>query len=168
MRSKRQPKSLEVCRCYVCTTIVPITFEQEHHVVPQAAGGKDGETRQLCAGCHHNLHRLADMLLGGKASMAEDSAAIAYPDGAVRARAFDLAKLVVEAMTLKRDGKMDLGHPVHLMIALPPQIKLAAQVLANECRGPTGRRLGLARWISGLVIREVLRHYPHLDPAKAL
>jgi hypothetical protein len=162
MRSKRQPRQLGVIRCHVCTSVVPVTFEQQHHVVPQAAGGRDGRTVQLCSGCHADLHRLADMMLGGRAGLAEDSAAIAYPDPKIRERAFALAKTVTEYMVLKRDGKVETGHPVRLMIELPIPIKLAAQMIANDHSGPSGRKLGLASWIAALVKREVLTRYPHL------
>jgi len=164
-RSKRQTKQFTVCRCHICDSIVPVTFEQQHHVVPQAAGGRDGATVQLCSGCHANLHRLADMMMGGNAGLADDSANIAYPDRRIRERAFTLAKTIVEYMVLKRDGKVDASHPVRIMIELPIPIKLAAQMIANEHRGPTGRRLGLASWIAALVKQAVYQRYPHLDPA---
>jgi hypothetical protein len=161
MQSKRQ-KHFAVCRCHVCTAVVPGTFEQRHHVVPQAAGGQRGPTVQLCSGCHHNIHRIADMLIGGRATLAEDSAAITYPDDAVRKRAFSLARTVAEYMVLKRDGKIESGHPLRVMIELPVPVKLAAQIIAQEHRGPTGRGMGLATWIAALVKGEVYRRYPHL------
>lgn len=117
MRSKRQPRQLGVVRCHICTSIVPITFDQQHHVVPQAAGGTDGQTVQLCSGCHHNLHRLADMMVGGRAGLAEDSAEIAYPDARIRARAFALAKTAAEYMVLKRDG-LDGQLAQHLQVGV--------------------------------------------------
>jgi hypothetical protein len=165
MRSKRQTRPQQVCRCHICTCIVPVTFEQQHHVVPQAAGGTDGETRQLCAGCHANLHRLADMMLGGRAGWAEDSAAMLYPDPTVRERAFALAKTVTEFMVLKRDGAVADGRPARVLIELPVKVKLAAQMIANEHRGSKGRNLGLATWIAALVKAEVYRRYPHLNEA---
>lgn len=164
MRTKRQTRQLTVCRCHICTSVVPITFEQQHHVVPQAAGGTDGQTVQLCPGCHSNLHRLADMMVGGRAGLAEDSAEIAYPDARIRARAFALAKTVAEYMVLKRDGAVDSGRPARLMIELPIPVKLAAQMIANEHQGQRGRPLGLATWVAALVKREVYQRYPHLDP----
>lgn len=161
-RRDKADKSLGVRQCKVCLDPIPITFEQEHHDQPQAAGGKDGPTSNLCAGCHHNLHRTADMLMSGRAGLAEDSAKIAYPDPKARERLFVLAKTVVEYMTMKRDGRIDNQAPVQIIIELPPQIKLAAQVIANDHRGATGRRLGLSTWISSLVKQEVFRRYPHL------
>jgi hypothetical protein len=102
------------------------------------------------------------MMMGGNAGLAEDSAAITYPDPNVRQRAFALAKTVTEYMIAKRDGKVETNQPARLMIELPLPIKLAAQMIANDHRGPTGRRLGLATWIAALVKREVMQHYPHL------
>ena len=164
MQSKRQTRQLGVIRCHICNAIVPITFDQQHHVVPQAAGGTNGQTVQLCSGCHHNLHRLADMLVGGRAALAEDSAEIAYPDPHVRERAFALAKTAAEYMVLKRDGAVETGRPARVIVELPIDIKLAAQMIANEHRSAKGRRLGLATWMAALVKREVYARYPHLNP----
>jgi hypothetical protein len=149
--------------CKVCGERTPMMFKQEHHEIPQAAV-RDGQTISLCSGCHHNLHRIADMLRGGKAGLAEDSARVAYPDDRARARLFDLAKTVVAWMTMKRDGVVSSNEPVNVMVTLPAAIKLAAQQLANEQRGRTGRRLGLAPWIAALVKREVYGRYPALRP----
>lgn len=163
MRSKRQTRPHQVCRCHVCHSIVPITFEQEHHVIPQAAGGTAGPTHQLCAGCHANLHRLSDMLLGGRAGWAEDSAAMLYPDPEVRDRMFALAKTATEYMVAKRDGVVQDRRPARLMIELPLKVKLAAQMIAHEHSGTQGRKLGLAAWVAALVKAEVYRRYPHLQ-----
>jgi hypothetical protein len=105
------------------------------------------------------------MLMSPKrAGLVEDSISIMYPDQSARERLMALAKAVTEYMTLKAEGKIDLKQPVRVMIELDPQVKLAAQMLANELRGPTGRKLGLARWIAGMVKREVYDRYPHLRP----
>jgi len=100
--------------------------------------------------------------MSGRAGLADDTVKIAYSDPKARERIFTLANIVVEWMTLKRDGKLENNEPVNVMIELPPPIKLAAQFIANDLRGPTGRRLGLATWIAGLVKREVYGRYPHL------
>lgn len=132
--------------------------------MPQAAGGKAGARAKLCAGCHQSLHRVAEMLMGGKAGLADDSVRVMYTDPSARERMFALANVVVQFMTLKRDGKIESGESVSVMIELPPQVKLAADMIAHDHKGPTGRRLGLATWISSLVKREVYSRYPHLAP----
>jgi hypothetical protein len=104
------------------------------------------------------------MLMSGRSGLAEDTAKIAYPDPKARERLFVLSKVVVEWMTLKRDGKLEGNEPVMVMIELPPAIKFAAGVMAHDMMGPTGRRLGLSTWIAGLVKREVYGRYPHLRP----
>jgi hypothetical protein len=105
------------------------------------------------------------MLMSPKRSgLVEDSLSIMYPDASARERLMALAQAVVEYMTMKADGKIDLNQPVRVMIELEPQVKLAAQMIANELRGPTGRQLGLARWISAMVRKEVYERYPHLRP----
>lgn len=158
-------QGIKVYCCKICLAETPATFSQEHHETPQAAGGTAGPTSELCAGCHHNLHRVADMLTRGKAGLAEDSVAIMYPDDqGAKERMFALARTVVEYMTMKADGKIDLDTPAKVMVLLPPKVKLAAQMIANDHRGPTGRKLGLATWISAMVKREVYERYPHLKP----
>jgi hypothetical protein len=158
------PKPTDVLYCKVCGDAVPAVFEHQHHEIPQAAGGSDGPLASLCAGCHATLHRVADMLMSKRAGLADDAAKIAYPDPAVRERLFDLANMVVEYMTLKRDGQVESDQPIKVMIELPREVKFAAQILANDHKGPTGRRLGLAPFITALVKQEVYRRYPHLKP----
>jgi hypothetical protein len=102
------------------------------------------------------------MLMSSKAGLAEDSVRIAYEDPKARERLFLLANIVVEWMTLKRDGKLTGNEPLPVLIELPPQIKFAAQTIANDFTGSTGRRLGLASWIAGIVKAEVYKRYPHL------
>lgn len=164
-KSAERTQGIKVYQCKVCLCDTPDTFKQEHHEIPQATGGKAGPVSDLCAGCHHNLHRVSDMLMSSRAGLADDSVKIMYPDSqGARERLFILAKTVVEYMTLKADGHLDLDIPLRVMIELPPKIKLAAQMIANDHRGPTGRKLGLATWISAMVKREVYERYPHLKP----
>lgn len=158
-------RGLQVTTCKVCQDQIPEPFAHDHHEIPQAAGGAGSPIAQLCGGCHDNLHRVAEMVMSPKrAGLVEDSLAIMYPNTDARDRLMALAQAVVEYMTMKADGKIDLNHPVRVMIELEPEIKLAAQMMANEMRGPTGRKLGLARWISSMVRREVFKRYPHLKP----
>ena len=163
---KERERGLTVVECRVCGHSTPGAFVQQHHEIPRAADGHQGPKVDLCAGCHQSLHRVVDMLMSSKrAGLAEDSVRIMYPDQPeARERMFALAQTVVEYMTLKRDGKIDTKAPVRVMIELPPEVKLAAQMIANDHRGPTGRRLGLATWIASLVKREVYDRYPNLRP----
>ncbi len=105
------------------------------------------------------------MLMSKRAGLVEDTIKIMYPENkGAQERLMALAGTVVEFMTLKADGHIDLNKPVRVMIELPPQVKIAAQMMANDMRGPTGRKLGLATWIAALVKREVFERYPHLKP----
>lgn len=164
-QAAERQQGLKVYKCKICLCDTPAPFKQDHHETPQAAGGVAGPIADLCAGCHHNLHRVADMLTTKRAALAEDSVLIMYPnDPGARDRIFALAKVVCEFMALKADGKIDLDTPLKVMIELPPAIKLAAQMIANDHRGPTGRKLGLSTWISAMVKKEVYDRYPHLRP----
>ena len=170
-QARRKQKSergrgIEVKQCPVCLTEIPDTFSQEHHEQPKSAGGEAGPISSLCAGCHHNVHRVADLIMSKRAGLAEDSVRIMYPDPASRERVFALANTVVEYMIMKRDGHLDGDLPVRVMIELPPKVKLAASMMANDHRGPTGRKLGLATWVASLVKKQVYERYPQLDPSK--
>lgn len=107
------------------------------------------------------------MLMGGRAGEAEDTAKILYPEHPVRVRFFKLVQMVVEYMTLKRDGKIQGKEPVRTVIELEPDLHFAAKTIANDHRGPTGRRLGFAHWIEALVKREIFKRYPHMDHGDA-
>lgn len=43
--------------CFLCPLDSGL---EEHHIVPQCYGGKDGPTVTLCGVCHTNVHALAD------------------------------------------------------------------------------------------------------------
>jgi hypothetical protein len=49
--------------CFVCSEPASIN---EHHVVPQAKGGTDGPTVDLCANCHTRVHSIAKSMVAGK------------------------------------------------------------------------------------------------------
>jgi hypothetical protein len=107
------------------------------------------------------------MLMGGRAGEADDTAKILYPDQPTRVRFFKLVRLVVEYMTLKQDGKIDGDKPIRTVIELEPDVHFAAKTIANDHRGPTGKRLGFAHWIEALILREVYRRYPHMNRGDA-
>jgi hypothetical protein len=47
--------------CFVCHEQPDV--EHEHHVTPQAAGGKHGQTVILCSNCHNAIHKEINRLL---------------------------------------------------------------------------------------------------------
>lgn len=48
-------------KCSICNTT--ITFKHTHHIIPQASGGKNKTTIDICSGCHNDLHRLVEIIL---------------------------------------------------------------------------------------------------------
>jgi len=42
--------------CWVCTSNNEV---DEHHVIPQSAGGTKGPTKPLCVACHDGIHKVA-------------------------------------------------------------------------------------------------------------
>jgi hypothetical protein len=49
--------------CYICGEEAAIN---EHHIVPQAKGGTEGPTVELCATCHLRVHSVAKAMVAGK------------------------------------------------------------------------------------------------------
>lgn len=47
--------------CFICND--PLAFSQDHHIIPQAAGGKAGPKQAICGGCHNDLHRLIEIII---------------------------------------------------------------------------------------------------------
>ena len=43
-------------RCYICNKH---RLVENHHLIPQARGGKDGPQRHICVECHDKAHYLA-------------------------------------------------------------------------------------------------------------
>lgn len=122
------------CTCHVCREVLPRELMQEHHIHPQAAGGKDKGTTWLCAGCHHNLHRISDMLVAGKNSKALDVAEranLGKPGAAKRIMA--LAAICAREMQMIKEGEADLPDLIQLTISdMPREAVVRLKLMAFE------------------------------------
>jgi hypothetical protein len=47
---------LKTAKCYVCNSH---DIFEDHHLIPQSRGGKDGPRINLCVNCHKTCHYLA-------------------------------------------------------------------------------------------------------------
>jgi len=142
--------------CYICGQDVPGELSHDHHKIPQAAAGSDRRDNllKLCAGCHNNLHRIAEMMKTGRGSVAQDIAKAAYPDSRCRARLFELAEVVAESMILKRDGKVRVEE-TNLTITLDAQVYRKLRMIANEHTHSNGRTMGVAAYVAVLLEEHV-------------
>jgi hypothetical protein len=70
--ASKHPNTITLPHCWVCgsrfTDVNPPGKEnrEEHHIIPQAAGGTDGPTVSLCDKHHTALHKIAVHLKSGR------------------------------------------------------------------------------------------------------
>lgn len=108
---------------------------QEHHVKPQAADGSDDKWNLtlLCAGCHHNLHRLSEIILRGQSSRAEDIARQAYPSNGKAVRnIMELSAICAREMQAIREGEGSLPEMMMVGIELPREEVVKLKLQAYE------------------------------------
>jgi len=154
-----------VAPCSVCRDPYPVELLQEHHINPQAAGGSDAEDNLtlLCAGCHHNLHRISEMILRGAVAKAEDVAALAYRTNTAAINAIlRLAKICAREMKALREGDADLPPMVMVTMELPRDVVTRLKLMAYEWNGSKpGLRPFLRHHLTvlseGMLSRETVR-----------
>lgn len=153
--------------CWICRRRIPSALKNAHHAKPQAAGGGPDDLVDLCAGCHHNLHRIQDMLSGPRASQAEDTCKAYYSDNAGGARrCMELAIKCVRHMSDKLTGKYQVkAHDdIEIMLEIPHAVKNALMILGRETRDPrTNRRLGMQGMARHLLIEAIVKRFPALQ-----
>lgn len=150
---------MKVVRCQICLRVIPKTFSDQHHVRPQAAGGKAEDEATLCEADHQGLHGLASMLMNPKrAGGAEDEAAVLWPDPPTRRRAMAMAEEVVRWMRLKKDGALARPDIQRIMIELPTPVKDALHLTAREAK------ISVDRLVAGLATEFIYKRYPTLRP----
>lgn len=116
--------------CFVCEAVVATT--EEHHVVPQSRGGKDGPTVTICANCHSATHIAARKMIAGKSP----DAYLAHYDHDQRGRALVLIKTIVAVESMKDDRRNP--HPV-LSVNLDHHCYLVALNMLQRDRGFSSR-----------------------------
>jgi len=130
---------------------------QEHHERLQAAGGGVGPTVMLCAGCHHSLHRLGEMIAAGKNATAKDVAERAFPDNprAVR-NILRLAALAARDIRAIKEGEADLPDEVLVGIKLPRSVVVKLKLVAFAWNGS---RPGLRPYLRDLLVKHAAGFY---------
>lgn len=95
-----------MARCYVCSEEVSVPHE--HHVIPQAYGGKDGPTVTLCANHHNLIHELAKAHMSGKPIDAK------WRTPLERERGATLALAIVQAQQKSKDREFKIVYKISL------------------------------------------------------
>jgi hypothetical protein len=152
-------------KCKVCQNDIAEAFAHDHHERPQAAGGGPADEAKLCAGCHANVHAIANMLASKtRAGLAEDAVKQHYKDPEAQRRAFKLATLVVEWMRMRNEGLVDPdpNKEVRMVLHLPMKAKLALKALAQDRRHTSGRSVGLESYARAILLDHVFQRYPNL------
>ena len=116
--------------CFVCES--PTVVTDEHHVVMQSRGGREGPTVQLCPTCHSLTHRAANRMLTGK-SYDDLSAHLSHE---AVARLAILVKSIVVVETTREDPR---NPNPRLSVVLDRPEYLTALAILQRDRGFTSR-----------------------------
>jgi hypothetical protein len=85
--------------CFVCGEPASLN---EHHIIPQAKGGTEGPTVDLCANCHSRIHSSARAMLRGKSP----DKFLDGLDEDAKDRALGLAQVIVAADTRENSNRL--------------------------------------------------------------
>ena len=118
----------------------------EHHIVPQNAGGTDGPTVSLCANCHNAIHVAARRMRSGKSG----EEFLAHLDDESRQRAATLVKCIIIA----ENNRSEDSHRPMLTVVLHDAAYLRALDLLVRDRGFGSRE----KAVNG-ILREIARGY---------
>jgi len=111
----------------------------------------------LCAGCHHNLHRLGEMIASGKTALAKDVAERAYPDNAKAVRTIlRLAALAARDIRAIKEGAARLPDEVLVSIKLPRSVVVKLKLVAFAWNGS---RPGLRPYLRDLLVKHAAGFY---------
>ena len=136
-------------KCAGCLEFYPIELLQAHHVDLHS---QSEETTMLCAGCHHNLHRIAERLSKGKHEKAVELVEGAYPASKkAQKRVLDLASRIAKSMVSIREGKAKLSETVKVSIELeiPRNLLIKLKLQAYEWNGS---KAGLRPYLRHLIL----------------
>lgn len=139
--------------CYVHGTNLPRAGANEHHIVPQAAGGTDDPSNLvwLCATCHNVLHRCEEHLQAGRAGVVRDIISSAYTGARSRSRMERLVQEAAKAFAAADEAGVAGDGILEIPRALFDLLKMAAR----ETKDPqTGRRAS----VQGYVLRLIQGH----------
>lgn len=152
--------ALDRCRCDCCGQIFPKALIHEHHIVKRASGGKDTQENVICldAVCHNAVHQVEMALRNtNRKGTAADLVTAMFPSNIVAQRkCMELAAMAAMGVQAKEDPDysiFDTPELVHLTpIKVTPRVRELVNRVTKEMRNPrTGRKLGVAEYVKGLI-----------------
>lgn len=136
--------------CPLCKSSMVLV--NEHHVTPQAAGGANGPTINICAMCHDGLHQCAVKVLAGKSAEANHIADSLFSN---KKLAYDLIQSIVHATLKKKEGQIpDESFDYKLLLVFPGASKKYLKILAKDAR------MSIVDYVTGLILREIKKKFP--------
>lgn len=125
----------------------------EHHIIPQAAGGSTGPTIYICAMCHDGLHQCAIKVLAGNTAEANHIADNLFSDKKLAQR---LIESIVQFTLKKKEGQVSediLNYK--LMLVVPGSWKKYIKILAKDSK------TSIVNYIMNLIFREIKKNFPN-------
>lgn len=144
-------------RCFVHGTMIPRAAAHEHHEAPRAAGGGDELENLiwLCATCHQLAHRCCQLLQQAKSGEASDIATQTYGIPEARKRFGQVVREMIEA-----HGHAELAglgkENAEVMLELDHELYAYLKGLAADYRDPKGHKIGVAKYIEGVLRKHAL------------
>lgn len=141
--------------CFICLRPTPEAFSHVHHKTPKAADGGDERENliRICAGCHSNIHRIADMLKRGDRGPALDAINGYYQNVTSRERAIEFANQIASSMTSLKEGSLQREF-VEISLNVPYAMYLRLKALALDYKVEGKRRAS-----TGDVVLLAVREY---------
>jgi len=124
----------------------------EHHEIPQAAGGVNGPTINICTECHDAVHLCAIKFLAGKKA---DALAIVNSIFTDKKLANQLIKSAIQYTIKKRDGEIameDVEYKIN--VVLPGTAKKYLQVMAKDMQ------MGVTKYVTQIVKNMIKKRFP--------
>jgi len=147
--------SFQVLRCGGCQEPVTTRTSHEHHLIPQAAGGRFGPKTRLCAQCHTLVHHLGRALRMGTFQDMLDQVRVQHQDGATVNRLVEMARIEAREMEAKQRGLKQLDPNERVRVSFELTRAQAGQLarLARDLVDPaTGRTKGVRKYLEALVV----------------
>lgn len=162
----KEAHGLDSFRCDCCGGIFPRIAVHEHHRVKQADGGQDNRANIaiLDATCHHALHQIELALKNPRRRLQVPELLQALFPANPRAR--EQCLILATTAALGRPvgesapdlSAFDTAELVHLPAPrVPPRVREMVHLVVREMKGATGRRLGIADYLRGLIEADLKR-----------
>jgi len=144
--------------CYICNKVIPFNLQVEHHKIPKSAGGTTADLVYLHAGCHDDMHKVANIVFNGNEKAARDTAYSVYPASVnSQQRMMELAILVAKYYRAKKEGSISVSNNImEIKLDLTTQERTALFTLARD------HSLSVRKFVTAIIKKEIYSKYPVL------